>query len=88
MICRSQSVKSKISYSTDTWTTSQMVFTFAGTIAHFIDDDWKLVEQVVDFYHVQEKDHAGAFAAKAFVKSAAGRGGLKQISNYIMRDRI
>ncbi|KAI0363188.1 hypothetical protein BV20DRAFT_921329, partial [Pilatotrama ljubarskyi] len=37
----------------------QMVFTFAGTLAHFIDDDWKLVERLVDFYHVQDDEHKG-----------------------------
>jgi hypothetical protein len=57
-----------------------MVFTFAGTIASFIDDDWKLVERLVDFYHIQDKEHEGQYAAKGFVKSAAARGGLDKIS--------
>jgi len=57
-----------------------MVFSFAGTIAHFIDDNWNLIERPVDFHHMGDKEHAGAYAAKAFVKSAAGRGGLKKIS--------
>ena len=63
-----------------------MVFSFAGTIAHFIDDDWKLVERLVDFHHMGEKEHAGAYAAKAFVKSAADRGGLKKISHVSARE--
>ncbi|TFY58846.1 hypothetical protein EVJ58_g6152 [Rhodofomes roseus] len=45
-------VKSKIAYSTDTWTTAQMMYTFAGTIASFIDDDWQLIERLVDFRHL------------------------------------
>ena len=57
-----------------------MVFSFAGTIAHFVDDDWNLVERLVDFHHMGDKEHAGAYAAKAFVKSAVGQGGLKKIS--------
>jgi hypothetical protein len=57
-----------------------MVFTFAGTIATFIDDDWKLIERLVDFYHIQDKEHEGQYAAKAFVKSAAARGGLDKMS--------
>ena len=73
-------VKSKISYSHNSWTTSQIVFSFAGTIAHFIDDDWNLVEQLVDFHHMGDKEHAGAHAVKAFVKCAADCGGLKKIS--------
>ncbi len=56
-----------------------MMFSFAGTLAHFIDDDWNLVERLVDFYHLQDKDHQGQEAAKAFVQSASGRGGLNKI---------
>ena len=75
-----QNVKSKISYSTDNWTTKQMVFTFAGTIANFINDDWEIVERLIDFYHIEDKEHEGEHAAAAFVKSAAGRGGLDKMS--------
>jgi hypothetical protein len=57
-----------------------MVFTFAGTIASFIDEDWQLIEQMVTFYHIQDKDHEGEWAAKAFIKTAAKRGGLDKIS--------
>ena len=57
-----------------------MVFTFAGTIASFIDEDWQLVEQMVNFYHIQDKDHEGEWAAKAFIKTAAERGDLDKIS--------
>jgi hypothetical protein len=57
-----------------------MVFTFAGTIASFIDEDWQLIERMVNFYHIQDKDHKGEWAAKAFVKTAAERGGLDKIS--------
>ena len=57
-----------------------MVFTFAGTIASFIDEDWQLIERMVNFYQIQDKDHEGEWAAKAFVKTAAERGGLDKIS--------
>ena len=60
-----------------------MVFTFAGTIANFIDDDWKLIERLVDFYHIQDKEHEGQYAAKAFVKSAATKGGLNKMRHSI-----
>ena len=79
-ICTSKSVKSKISYQNDTWTQKQMIFTFSGTIASFINDDWKLVERVVDFCCLGEKEHSGDYGAKAFVRSAAARGGLNKIS--------
>ena len=57
-----------------------MVFTFAGTIASWINDDWVLIERLVDFYHIQDKEHEGAHAAKAFITSAAARGGLDKMS--------
>lgn len=57
-----------------------MIFTFAGTIAHFIDDDWNLVERLIDFYHLENNEHSGQHAAKAFVRSASKRGGLNKIS--------
>lgn len=57
-----------------------MVFTFSGTIANWIDDDWNLVERLIDFHHMGDKEHAGAHAAKAFVEAAAKRGGLNKIS--------
>ena len=58
----------------------QMVFTFTGTIANWIDDDWQMVERMVNFYHIQDKDHEGEWAAKAFVNTAAERGGLNKMS--------
>lgn len=56
-----------------------MIFTFAGTIAHFINDDWELIERLIDFHQLSDKEHAGEAAARAFVASARKRGGLKQI---------
>lgn len=75
-----QRIKSKIAYMVDTWTTPQMVFSFAGTIASFIDDDWKLVERLIDFKQLDDDDHQGKNAAKSFMKSASSRGGLDKIS--------
>lgn len=58
-----------------------MIFTFAGTLAHFINSNWEMVERVVDFCHLEEKDHTGPHAAKAFVWSASKCGGLNKISH-------
>ena len=58
----------------------QMMFSFAGTLAHFIDDDWNLVEWLVDFNHLEDNEHRGEDAAKAFVHSASKRGGLNKTS--------
>ena len=60
-----------------------MMFTFAGTIAHFITDDWELIERLIDFRHLAINDHKGVHAAKAFVKSASARGGLNKMSNIL-----
>jgi hypothetical protein len=56
-------VKSKIAVSTDTWTTRSMMFTFAGTIGSWITEDWELVERVLDFHPIEDKEHQGAYAA-------------------------
>ncbi len=31
-----------------------MMFSFTGTIANWITDDWKLVERVIDFHPIQD----------------------------------
>jgi len=33
-------------------------------IAHFVDDDWNLVERLLDFHHMGDKEHAGAMLQK------------------------
>ena len=56
-----------------------MMFTFAGTLAHFINEDWQLIERLIDFRHLAIDEHKGIHAAKAFVKSASARGSLNKI---------
>lgn len=84
LVTLTQAVKSKIAYATDTWTTKQMVYTFACTVGSFIDEDWKLIERVVDFKPLDEKEHQGLFAGLAFVNGAKERGGLNNISPIIL----
>lgn len=79
-----KNVKSKIAYATDTWTTKQMVYTFACTIGTFIDDDWNIIERVVDFHPLESHEHEGIHAGKAFVDGAAKCGGLKKISTLLL----
>lgn len=57
-----------------------MVFTFSCTMGSFLTDDWELVEHVVDFKPLEEKEHEGLHAGRAFVESAKQRGGLSKIS--------
>jgi hypothetical protein len=57
-----------------------MVYTFACTIGSFINDDWELIERVVDFKPLEDKEHEGLYGGKAFVDGAQKRGGLDKIS--------
>ena len=63
----------------DTWTTQQMVYTFACTIGSFINDDWELIECVVDFKPLNNKEHQGTHAGLSFINSARQHGGLDKI---------
>lgn len=56
-----------------------MVYTFACTIGTFIDDDWNLMQYVVDFQPLEENDHMGVHAGKQFVNSARSVGSLDKI---------
>ncbi len=57
-----------------------MVFTFACTIASFIDEEWNLIERVVDFKPLQDKEHEGLYGGLSFVDGVRERGALAQIS--------
>ena len=57
-----------------------MVYTFACTIGTFIDEDWEIVERVIDFKVLDEDEHKGLYAGKAFADSASGVGGFNRIS--------
>ena len=63
------------------WTMKQMVFTFACMIGCFIDDDWKLIERVVDFKPLDDKEHEGERGGFAFVNGVRSRGGLDKMSH-------
>lgn len=63
----------------DTWTTKQMVYSFACTIGSFISEDWELISYVVDFTPLQDKQHEGLHAGKAFADGAHERGCLDKI---------
>ncbi|KAF7349507.1 Dimer-Tnp-hAT domain-containing protein [Mycena sanguinolenta] len=74
-------VKSKIAVATDTWTTRAMTFTFAGTIASWITADWELVERVLDFHPIEDKEHEGEYAALGLAKSLNNFKALEKISH-------
>jgi hypothetical protein len=58
-----------------------MKFSFSGTIASFIDDEWNYVERLIDFAYINDDGHRAVGSAVSFVESASKRGGLKQISD-------
>lgn len=68
-----------------------MVYSFACSIAAWIDSDWKLVTRVVDFKVLQDKEHEGEQGGLAFVNGVRQRGGLEKMSRkslefgYIIR---
>jgi hypothetical protein len=55
------------------------MFTFSGTIASWINEDWELVERVIDFHPIVDKEHEGEFAAKAMAKALSDMGILEKI---------
>ena len=56
-----------------------MVYTFACTIACFINDDWEIIERVIDFKPLEDKEHEGLYGGKAFADGACKIGGLDKI---------
>ncbi|KAF7346859.1 Dimer-Tnp-hAT domain-containing protein [Mycena sanguinolenta] len=72
-------IQSKLAISTDTWTTRSMHFTFAGTIGSWISSDWKLIERVLDFHPIEDKEHEGEYAAIGVAKRLADFNVLEKI---------
>lgn len=48
-----------------------MTFTFAGTIGSWITSDWELVERILDFHPIEDKEHEGEYAAIGLAKRLA-----------------
>jgi len=49
------------------WTTPQMVYTFACSVRCFINDDWEIIECVIDFKPLEDKEHKGLYDGKALL---------------------
>jgi hypothetical protein len=58
-----------------------MVYTFACTVGCFINDDWEIIERVIDFKPLEDKEHEGLYGGKAFADGARKIGGLDKISS-------
>jgi hypothetical protein len=57
-----------------------MTYSYGGMLALYINSNWKLVQRMVDFMVLSEREHEGVYAAVGFVKKAKARGGLNKIS--------
>jgi hypothetical protein len=57
-----------------------MVYTFACTVGCFVNDDWEIIERVIDFKPLEDKEHQGLYGGRAFVDGARKIGGLDKIS--------
>ena len=57
-----------------------MVYTFAFSVGCFINGDWEIIECVIDFKPLEEKEHEGLYGGKAFVDGTCKIGSLNKIS--------
>lgn len=60
-----------------------MIYTFAGTIASFVDEEWNLVERVIDFRPLEDKEHEAFHAARSFISGAREMGSLNMMSPFV-----
>lgn len=61
-----------------------MTFTFAGTIASWITSEWDLVERVIDFHVIEDKEHEGEYAAVGLAKQLANFEVLEKIWSFLL----
>jgi hypothetical protein len=45
-----------------------MIYTFGGSIASWVTEDWELIERVIGFQPIADKDHEGEYAAAGLAK--------------------
>lgn len=55
------------------------VYTFACSVGCFINNDWKIIECVIDFKPLENKEHEGLDGGKAFINGAYKIGSLDKI---------
>jgi hypothetical protein len=77
-----QSTLGKISLTLDGWTSKNQI-PFLGITAHWIDENWKLNQITLEFYHL-EGSHSGENLAKALVKVLNEYGILTKVSIFFL----
>ncbi|KAJ7885222.1 hypothetical protein B0H13DRAFT_1889642 [Mycena leptocephala] len=81
-LAKQMDVKSKIAISEDTWIARAMTFTFAGTIGSWINSEWELVERVLDFHPIEDKEREGEYAAIGLAQTSADLEVLEKMSPH------
>ncbi len=61
--------------------TPQMVYIFACMIGRFVNEDWEIIERIVDFKPLEDKEHQGLYGGKAFTDGASKIGSLNKIGS-------
>jgi len=78
-----KNVPGKLSFTIDGWT-SPNVISFLGITCHYIDDDWKIQDILLDFVSFMEP-HSGENIANAFAKSLQEMNVLTKVSNNLIK---
>jgi len=75
-------IRSKIAFQTDNWTSPRMMFAFAGTIAHWITNDWVMKERVVSFRCLEHDQHSGREGGKVLFADLCEMGCADKVLLY------
>ena len=75
-----QALKSKIGIASDRWTSKNSVYVYNGVVGFWINNDWHLVETVLDLIHL-DSNHTGAGVGKLMFKSMKKCGVTKKINS-------
>ena len=79
---RLQNTLGKISLTLDEWTSKNQI-PFLGITAHWIDENWKLNQITLEFYHL-EGPHSGENLAKAIFKVLKEYGILTKVGIFFI----
>jgi hypothetical protein len=60
-----------------------MVYTFTCSIGCFINDDWEIIEHMIDFKLLKDKEHEGLYSSKVFTDGACKIDGFDKISLHV-----
>jgi hypothetical protein len=73
-------VPGKLSFTLDGWTSKNQI-SFLGITVHWINENWKLKNTVLDFCHI-EGPHSGENIASKLFETLKEFGLLKKVDTY------